>query len=55
MPEQQPEVTDVINCTIKMDTTLNAFDQEGGADMFENNMARGLGVNRNNVQVQDVR
>ena len=26
MPEQQPEVTDVINCTIKMDTTINAFE-----------------------------
>ena len=52
---KQNQVNEVINCTVKMDTTMRAFEQEGGKKMFEKNMARGLGVSKDNVRVKDVR
>jgi len=55
MVGEQPEVTDVIECSLKMDTTMRAFEQEGGAKMFEKNLATGLGISKNNVQVEEVR
>lgn len=51
MPPDTTEVTDVIQCSLKMDTTMKAFQQEGGALMFEKNLAKGLGISKNNVQV----
>ena len=37
LPEE--EVIDVLECTLKIDTTLEEFEKKGGAAMFENNLA----------------
>lgn len=49
--EKPPPITDVINSTVRLDTNLDAFERKGGANMFEANLARGLGIPKDNVEV----
>ena len=35
----EEEVIDVLECTVKIDTTLEDFEKKGGAAMFEKNLA----------------
>lgn len=54
---QNGEVTtqEYVRTVLTLDSTLNAFENDGGSARFEANMASALGVNSNDVQVMSIR
>jgi len=40
-PKAKPEV---LACNLRIDTTMKAFEKQGGRQMFEENLAESLGI-----------
>lgn len=51
-PKRQPEV---LACNLRIDTTMKAFEKQGGRQMFEENLAESLGISMSQVQVTGLR
>ena len=53
--QQQKPKPQVIECNLRIDTTMKAFEKQGGSKKFEENLASGLGLNMSQVQVTGLR
>lgn len=52
---QQKPKREVLACNLRIDTTMKAFEKQGGRQMFEENLASSLGLNMSQVQVTGLR
>ena len=61
LPSMRSEVStakpkrEVLACNLRIDTTMKAFEQQGGRQMFEENLADSLGISMSSVQVTGLR
>jgi hypothetical protein len=46
---------EVLACNLRIDTTMKAFERQGGRQMFEENLANSLGISMSQVQVTGMR
>lgn len=46
---------EVLACNLRIDTTMKAFERQGGRQMFEENLAASLGISMSSVQVTGLR
>ena len=46
---------EVLACNLRIDTTMKAFERQGGRQMFEENLASSLGISMSSVQVTGMR
>ena len=52
IPAPAPEV---IECTVRMDMSMDEFENQGGSKQFAKNLAGSLGIDKNMVEVTGVR
>jgi hypothetical protein len=52
---QTPKKREVLACNLRIDTTMKAFERQGGRKMFEENLAVSLGISLSSVQVTGMR
>ena len=51
-PAPAPEI---IECTVRMDMSMDEFDAQGGTKQFTKNLAGSLGIDKNMIEVTGVR
>ena len=45
----------LIDCTVRLDTTLKEFDKQGGTDFFKDNLSKSLGLPLSQIDISSVR
>lgn len=46
---------EIIECTVRMDMSMDEFDAQGGTKQFTKNLAGSLGIDKNMIEVTGVR
>ena len=53
--EDQRNCIEYVEFDLRMDTTLDEFENGGGSEQFTNNLADSLGVDASLIEITDVR
>lgn len=53
--QKEPEILDVLKCTVRLDTTMNSFERKGGVTMFVDNLSYGMGIDKRSIKVRNIR